>query len=185
MIDTPEFQRWFGGSQVVDGTGRPLVVYHGTDQDFHTFRANSRGVHFVSLSPEWVAKLRKSPDGTFPPGENVMPVYVVASNPFDFENNAHVKALAAAASLGALAISEIKKGSWSRIEDRTTLQAIKSLGFDGFYVREDGVKNLAVFEPEQIKSAIGNSGRFDPMDPDITDGAARLEAKPAVRGFKP
>lgn len=27
----PAFRRWFGGSQVVDTEGQPLVVYHGTD----------------------------------------------------------------------------------------------------------------------------------------------------------
>jgi len=29
-IDSPAFQRWFNGSKVVDGSGEPLKVYHGT-----------------------------------------------------------------------------------------------------------------------------------------------------------
>ena len=29
-LDTDEFRRWFGQSQVVDAQGRPAVVYHGT-----------------------------------------------------------------------------------------------------------------------------------------------------------
>ena len=29
-VNTPEFKRWFGKSKVVDESGKPLVVYHGT-----------------------------------------------------------------------------------------------------------------------------------------------------------
>jgi hypothetical protein len=29
MIDTPEFQRWFAGSRIVNAHGMPLVVWHG------------------------------------------------------------------------------------------------------------------------------------------------------------
>jgi hypothetical protein len=38
------FWNWFGNSKVKDRTGRPIVVYHGTDQDFRAFdptRSNS------------------------------------------------------------------------------------------------------------------------------------------------
>jgi hypothetical protein len=31
------FDRWFGNSKVVDENGKPLVVYHGSNTDFHTF----------------------------------------------------------------------------------------------------------------------------------------------------
>lgn len=34
---TPEFRQWFSGSQVVDATGNPLVVYHGTTADITEF----------------------------------------------------------------------------------------------------------------------------------------------------
>lgn len=43
QTDTPEFKAWFGDSKVVDEQGRPLVVYHGTTNDFSEFnrsRAN-------------------------------------------------------------------------------------------------------------------------------------------------
>lgn len=32
--DTPEFKKWFAGSKVADKDGKPLTVYHGTDQPF-------------------------------------------------------------------------------------------------------------------------------------------------------
>lgn len=161
------FWKWFGDSKVVDADGRPLVVYHGTTVDFNLFRDNSRGVHFVSPSKTWISKFNTNEDGTVAEGANVMAVYVKADNAFDFENKKHVNNLAMEASLGSAAISQIRKGSWSRLEDRTTLSAIKRLGFDGLYVSEDGIKNLAAFSSSQIKSATGNRGTFDPANANI------------------
>jgi hypothetical protein len=37
QTQTAAFRRWFGDSKVVDAQGRPLVVYHGTAEDFDTF----------------------------------------------------------------------------------------------------------------------------------------------------
>jgi hypothetical protein len=39
---TKAFKRWFGDSAVVDGRGRPLVVYHGTTAAFDAFRPFER-----------------------------------------------------------------------------------------------------------------------------------------------
>ena len=36
------FWRWFGGSRVIDSDGRPLVVYHGTKDNFDVFDPNYR-----------------------------------------------------------------------------------------------------------------------------------------------
>ncbi len=35
--ETPEFKTWFGDSKVVDEEGKPLVVYHGTNNKFDAF----------------------------------------------------------------------------------------------------------------------------------------------------
>lgn len=51
---SPAFRRWFGESAVVDGSGLPLVVYHGTTAQFDSFRPFERkgeqlgfGIHFA------------------------------------------------------------------------------------------------------------------------------------------
>lgn len=146
-----EFKKWFSDSKLVLGDGSPLIMYHGTTAEFDTFSENSRGLYFVSPAPAWVSNFVNQ-NGEMPEGVNIRPVYVRAVNPFDYENPAHVKKLAVKASLGNLAISQIRKGSWARLEDRTLISAIKALGFDGLFVFEDGVKNLAVFSPGQIRS---------------------------------
>lgn len=46
----------------------------------------------------------------------------------------------------------LEKGDWEAIELPAVQRAIRDLGFDGFYLVEDGVRNLAVYKPQQIKS---------------------------------
>lgn len=181
QTNTPAFKRWFGDSKVVDAEGKPLVVYHVTTADFSIFE-NPRGLHFVTPSRDFSINDIDGSTGPMPEGTVIMPVYVSAQNPFDYENKKHVDKVAVVAGLSRHAISEVKKGLWQRIEDRTIIAAIKSLGFDGLYVSENGVKNLAVFRPEQIKSAIGNNGNFDPADPNILHqrSGARATFNPAT-----
>ncbi|MGL6058539.1 MAG: hypothetical protein ACRC17_09510, partial [Culicoidibacterales bacterium] len=131
ITQTAEFKAWFGDSKVVDEEGKPLVMYHGTLSDFEEFKPNTRGVYFFSPDKKWVSKFLTDNAGEVVEGARVMPVYITSKNPFDFKNKEHIKRLAIQASLGKSAIDQIKKGSWSRLEDRGTLQAIKALGFDG------------------------------------------------------
>jgi len=142
-------------------------MYHATSHDFSEFADNPRGVHFVTPSANWANKFL-SQDGGMPPDPLIMPLHVSVKNPFDYANKKHRDALAVKASIGKLGMDEIKKGKWGRIEDRTTLKAIKDLGHDSVYVKENGIKNLGVFDPNQIKSAIGNRGTYDLNNPDIT-----------------
>lgn len=57
IIDTPQFKKWFKSSKIVDKEGNPLVVYHGTKSDFHTFdyskvgqsgRSEGQGFYFTT-----------------------------------------------------------------------------------------------------------------------------------------
>ncbi|HQV23468.1 MAG TPA: hypothetical protein PLJ88_10305, partial [Agitococcus sp.] len=46
-------------------------------------------------------------------------------------------------------------------------QAIKEAGFDSIFYTEQEVLTVGLFDPTQIKSAIGNNGEFSPTNPDI------------------
>jgi hypothetical protein len=175
QVRSPEFKAWFGdwendpenASKVVNPkTGEPLVVYHGTLNSFNVF-SNDRGIHFVSDDPKFVDKFVTQNGGDFADGANVMPLFISSKNPFDYTNKKQVGKLSVRAGLSSSAVSEIKKGKWQRIEDRTIIESIKELGFDGFYVNEDGVKNLAIFNSNQIKSASSNTGGFSSENDDI------------------
>ncbi len=76
--DTPEFKTWFGESKVVDGEGKPLVVYHATAKAFKAFDANKTmdGVFWFSSNKE---KLQAGEAGAAASGE-LMPVYLSAKN---------------------------------------------------------------------------------------------------------
>jgi hypothetical protein len=92
ITKTPDFQRWFKGSKVVDSSGRPLRVYHGTSQHFDTFdheNGPSRGgiLAFFSTSPEFASDYA-APRGHFTPGAHVMPCYLRIIKPFDFRKEA-------------------------------------------------------------------------------------------------
>lgn len=175
QVRSPEFKAWFGdwendpenASKVVNPkTGEQLVVYHGTLNSFNVF-SNDRGIHFVSDDPKFVDKFVTQNGGDLADGANVMPLFISSKNPFDYTNKKQVGKLSVMAGLSSSAVSEIKKGKWQRIEDRTIIESIKDLGFDGFYVNEDGVKNLAVFNSNQIKSASSNTGEFSSENDDI------------------
>lgn len=122
-------------------------------------------------------------------GQNVMPVYVSAQKPFDYDNAAHVQQVvdelnksfdSYGRKIGNQEKPYIATGSWETIENRKVQKAIRDLGFDGFYVKEAGTKNLAVYEPSQIKSAIGNIGTYDATNPDI-----RFSLRDAADTFDP
>jgi hypothetical protein len=122
-------------------------------------------------------------------GRNIMPVYISAQNPFDFDNEAHraeVRAkLEADLDYDNMPVEaqrkfktdmmRIREGRYPTIERAEVQKAIRDLGFDGFYIREGSEKNLAVYKSNQVKSASGNIGTYEAESPDVryslrTDG---------------
>lgn len=101
-----------------------------------------------------------------PSRANIVPVYVSVQNPFDFQKRSHLNALADIVDDNDL-MTDVMYGEWEAIESTTIQEAIKAAGFDGFYVMEGGRKNLAVYEPTQIKSVF-NTGAWSPTDSRIS-----------------
>jgi hypothetical protein len=155
--ETPEFKRWFGDSKVVDESGAPLVVYHGTGAQFDAFSKDAepmnyetdRGLfHFTTDRKE--AESYSKHGGAFGEIENknprVISAYVSLQNPFVIDN------------------SDSPTEDWDRNGD-TYLDEAKRTGRDGIIIQtEDGKNKLVIaFEPTQIKST-ANRGTFDPND---------------------
>ena len=181
QVSTSAFQRWFGDSKVVDAEGEPLVVYHGTCGDFSVFdpeRADTTagtgvpfGTFFFTSMPEVADTYARDMRRRYCLGASTMPVYLSLQDPLivDLTKWAHAP-------------------SWNRIPYRNREWTINTLtehalrrGYDGLIVKGvwdtglgkprkgRGVGDTYVaFAPEQIKSAIGNRGTFDPDDADIT-----------------
>jgi len=152
--------------------------YHGTGEDFSTFRTGVSNAIYLTKSPTFAqifAKQNYDPNQEKTSSPNIMPVHVRAEKPFDYENKKHIGALYE--ELGSDLIrdpylykfmDEVREGHWGALESPPIQNAIKAMGHDSFYVNESGEKNLAVYNPSQIKSATGNNGNFDPNDSDIT-----------------
>jgi hypothetical protein len=113
-----------------------------------------------------------------PSSANLMPVYVKADKPWDYDSKNDVSSVVKrardnGADITPSMIEEISQGNWQTIEgsegNAPILDAIRELGYDSMYVEEQGEKNLAVFNPNQIKSAVGNTGDFSPITPSIRE----------------
>lgn len=175
QTSTPEFKRWFGDSKVVDADGKPLVVYHGTTENFSTFdlkKSYDGGLHFGSEA----AAGRRLADSTGfedAPGNRVMQVYLSIKNP---------KVMA----------DQFDEESWAR-----AIQEAKDQGHDGIRYQNEAefdededtgqpttTESWVAFHPEQIKSATGNNGQFDAGNANITL-ARGMDADAFRRAFSP
>lgn len=174
QTDTKAFRDWFGDSKVVDAEGKPLVMYHGTRSDFSAFDLGKVGGRFsvsagfyLTSRPETAslyadglnnAATKWNPADKFTrpveDGATVMPVYAALKNPLE------------------LTTQDFSAERMLDADDSAIVRKAKADGYDGIIVRRnkgdkfDGVTVVA-FRPEQIKSALGNLGTFDPTNADI------------------
>lgn len=201
LVFSEAFRRWFGSSEIRNDDGSPKLMYHGTGANITSFRAKQAGAIFLTDEPIFAqAYADASTDWlrarNMDAGQNILPVYVKAERPFDYDNPEHRERVIAdilsgpdsmirpdgkaavkssvglptlwdAAALESGLVDPVGTGNWSLIEKPWFQRSLRRQGFDGFWVNEGSFKNLGVYEPTQVKSAIGNSGAFDPANPSI------------------
>lgn len=157
------FWKWFGDSKTVDAKGRPVVFTHGTaNVDIDVFEGN-RGYagHFAvkpKISNEW-AKYRhrdavdSGSDVEYGDAATTYPVYLRCLSLFDLSN---------ASDCARVGIKS--SGDYADVEDSNS-QRIRAAGYDSSLDYEYGIgkpsTGIAVFSPNQIKSATGNNGNFN------------------------
>lgn len=85
QIDTPAFKRWFRNSKIVDKTGNPQIVYHGTGYDFSRFiKGGSESGHRTAPLGFWFTNDHNVAEhfADWARGPSfVMPVYLSIQNP--------------------------------------------------------------------------------------------------------
>ena len=173
-------------------------LYHGTGEDIREFDPSlayedveatflTKNPKAASIFGKTKADMIEYDPNEIAAGANVMPVHVQVTNPFDYENPDHRETLKQLAQSVYPKDSHVLnridnfgrlENNWSLIEDPKIQDLIQSAGFDAFYVSEAGQKNLGVYDPRRIKSAIGNRGTYDITDPDITkaEGGLAMQA---------
>jgi hypothetical protein len=147
QTQTPEFKRWFGDSKVVDADGKPLVLYHGTRGDFTEFdrKKAASGLYGTGF---YFTDSRAMAD-EYAEGGKTMEVYLALKNP-------------APQRVANEVVDQIGEDDMDGIRAE-----LERRGYDGVMMRSAGELLAVAFRPEQIKSAIGNRGTFDPANPDI------------------
>lgn len=193
LHETKAFKKWFGKSKVKDSKGKPMVVYHGTSADFSAFEKKPGFItilfstmetmrHAFFFTPNKKAAetfaVQHADPGRMPTGANLMPVYLSIENPI-YLNRAMSDSERAAlegAGVDPRVFENFYGEAWELFDEasgESNVEALKRAGFDGAVLEEDDVdtgktfKAWVAFDPEQIKSAIGNRGTFDPTDPNI------------------
>lgn len=183
------FWEWFGNSSAVDSEGRPLVLFHGSTADiveFEPSRANDKmysgGTNdtiFFTDNPEVAASYagrRTSMTGlseTFSAGGSVYPVYLKITKPLklsarkngwrdvpykgEFVSTAELTEVARSSGRDGLVVSRVVDYRDSGVDEKATKRPSTT---------------FVVFNANQVKSAVGNNGYFNPLSSDISDRAA-------------
>jgi hypothetical protein len=158
---TPEFQKWFGESKVVDEDGQPLVMYHGTKEKFTSFDINTirnggpfgNGFYFSN---------DKDLGTRYSDGGEPVATYVALKNPLIIDYDAKTP--------------NPERSIFRNNRSAEVTRILKGKGYDGVLIKQlsdNGYVEAIAFNPSQIKSATGNRGTFDSQNPDI-----RYSARP-------
>jgi N12 class adenine-specific DNA methylase len=177
VTDTPAFRGWFGNSKMIDGDGRPQVMYHITTGDFSQFTPGGADAN-LSGPAIWLTPDKGNQNaahnvggfyGKFRDGANVMPLYVKMERPLYITDQHEYQEANKQFNL---------TGGFPRALTQGEVEAIRARGYDGIYFASynsaEGYDlatgrnvEVIVFDGGQLKSATGNWGTFDPDDPDI------------------
>ena len=169
---TPAFRRWFGESKVVDGAGRPLVVYHGSrsSKTFEVFRGSRRGWYgsgmYFTPDRDFAEGYAEDSDGNV---GHLVSVYLRMERPYryesrNFENKEFVRSLLSPRSAAAV----LSRSDRESVGPGDSIRkALVARGYDGIIANNPDGTEYIVFEPTQIKS-VDNRGTFDPADPRIS-----------------
>ena len=225
--NTPEFKAWFDGSQVVDENGNPMIMYHGTYDDFSVAKTNfgdeeyfKFGIHVGSAEQASQRIEDLNNPGNFSrivnKSPNIIPLYVKAKNPLRLDENrtgrwgvndiiTEIMEKAESGQLKSIpqkdldayfddqfnmdkAIGQKNKDgrvwsddfAWSDGEKTEALNKyLKKLGYDSIVYKnnfEGGGDSYILLDPNQVKSAVGNNGQFNPNNPNILNQKQKAQA---------
>lgn len=200
-VGSKGFNEWFGKSKIVTPDGKPMMMFHGTPFVFDSFKDNSKGT-FFTMSPEFANEFsgkqfnEQALNGR-DVQSNIIPVYIKAENPFDFENPDHVEMLvdnykdyliSQGFDISSIETqdnlddlrSKASSGSYQVLEKQFS-HYIMEMGFDSFFVMEEVLsgeyKNIAVFNAsDQIKSVYNNNYSEQELN---SEGATKFSLKPS------
>lgn len=183
QTDTPEFKRWFKGSQIVNEDGSPKLMYHGTPyggftvfKDWQYFTDN-REYADVYHSPSASSIRGRYNDATNP---MTYAVYLNVKKPFD-TRDPKIRRIWQEEfydNYSRTPLSDKGLPDWTDGIDLVEFIEDNEYDYDAIILDEGAVGgygddiqsrgiSVVVRNSNQIKSATDNIGTFDPDDPDI------------------
>jgi hypothetical protein len=167
---SPFFKAWFGNSKVVDASGQPLEVYHGTNAyGLKKFKPGNSGYlgGGIYTTPERAIAERYTDYDT------VHSLFERMENPFVVSgaDSAPVilKKLYGNGAEKALAKREAKQSNASKILTKADAKKLQQKGYDGIFWDAPSGKEYSTLDPSALKST-SNRGTFNPADPNIYKG---------------
>ena len=161
QVRTPMFKEWFGdwendpagASKVVDANGEPLVVYHGTaSTDIEVFEPRGFG---SENSQKTLGLFRNAQ------GNNEKFGYLNFRGGTFFSPNADYAGNYTAENTGVMYPVFIRAVNPVYFDNGTVTGFDASITPDALFMRDgNAINEVAVIDPTQIKSAIGNAGTF-------------------------
>ena len=163
--DSKYFKKWFGDSKVVDESGEPLVVYHGTNADFEIF--DKKKIGSATDNGLWGRGFYFGNKET-PYGNKQMQVYLKMQNPFVVNDFKTVEDITNYLDVDEhnFRIDSNNLIHFSQPQVNQITSHIISKGHDGVIVNQGTWNEYVVFEPNQIKS-VNNKGTFDKSNSNI------------------
>lgn len=160
---TKEFKKWFGKSKVVDSSGKPLIVYHGTNASFNSFDPIGKEHAWMGDYPEGAIFFTDNKKQASLYGKNVIEVYLKMNNPY-FIN------LLKDEEYGHLSPEQYIDDylDWSKFSD---YGAIIVKGKNKHYTYSVYIMSD---DNRDIKSATNNNGEFNPRSDNIMERYERL-----------
>lgn len=124
-------------------------LYHGTKRNFTRF------------SPTTADSIFLTPDPTFASG--------FAHGTLEYKDPYSEVAHGRFTSPNAKFKDPERSSNWAPMENPYFQRGIKALGHDAYYTKELDTKNLGVYNPNMVKSDIGNIGTYSTKTPEITE----------------
>ncbi len=182
-----------GGTGSKDAVFAPMRLFHTTrNGDFTAFEAGrttvnsttfgdvetTRAAIFFTPSVEDSNAYGKLSDGRVVKGAATIPVYLKTENPLDLTEGIKEGVAEALAATGFVSERFVYNSMphWEMFDGengKAVVDAARAAGYDSIIFNDvnpitgDTFEAWAVFDPTQIKSAIGNSGAFSPTDANI------------------
>ena len=172
------FKKWFKESKVKNLNGSPQIMYHGTYQSFDMFDKNKIGSRFSADNegffaiscPKIASDYAEYEEGFLNSSPNVMPLFVSIQNPLIVNHK-----FLASEGMAPIGVRDCVIDFWDNYQDLILTWADERKSDGILLIDESKLKSKDIvmmsvaFKANQLKSAIGNSGSFDPKSSSLID----------------